>query len=153
MQDNLRAILYSQPDIVSTKTATTVFYSPLIIMLLTALLIFIPATRNFVFSIIGGENGPVELLTFIFLMVGGVFGLKLAISRSVVREKYVSFFYVVFSFFLILVAMEEIAWGQWFFHFETPEEWKKINMQGETTLHNLEGWKYNQILRFIFGMG
>ena len=62
--------------------------------------------------------------------------------------------YLIFSIFLFFIAMEEIAWGQWFFHFETPEEWAKINKQGETTLHNLEGIQGNsEILRIIFGVG
>jgi len=50
--------------------------------------------------------------------------------------------------------MEEISWGQWFFHFETPESWKVINAQGETTLHNLGAMQENNdVLRLIFGLG
>ncbi|NMH88170.1 hypothetical protein [Flavivirga algicola] len=50
--------------------------------------------------------------------------------------------------------MEEISWGQWFFHFETPESWAKINGQGETTLHNLHGLQgHSEVLRMVFGLG
>ncbi|TGV01587.1 hypothetical protein [Flavivirga rizhaonensis] len=50
--------------------------------------------------------------------------------------------------------MEEISWGQWFFHFKTPESWAKINGQGETTLHNLQGLQgHSEILRMVFGLG
>lgn len=59
-----------------------------------------------------------------------------------------------FHFYYFFVAMEEIAWGQWFFYFETPVEWAKINRQKETTIHNLEMMGgHNEILRMIFGMG
>jgi hypothetical protein len=34
---------------------------------------------------------------------------------------------------------EEISWGQHFFQWTTPEEWKAINKQRETSLHNVEG--------------
>ncbi|MGZ0017104.1 hypothetical protein [Yeosuana sp. AK3] len=50
--------------------------------------------------------------------------------------------------------MEEISWGQWFLHFNTPINWEKINMQGETTLHNLKGMQGNsELLRILFGVG
>ncbi|HKQ81367.1 MAG TPA: hypothetical protein VJS42_04175 [Steroidobacteraceae bacterium] len=38
---------------------------------------------------------------------------------------------------LFLVAMEEISWGQQLVTFQTPEAWRELNRQGETTLHNL----------------
>jgi len=43
---------------------------------------------------------------------------------------------VLFEAGLLFVAMEEVAWGQWFFGFDTPEAIAKHNDQGETTLHN-----------------
>lgn len=50
--------------------------------------------------------------------------------------------------------MEEIAWGQWFIGFETPAAWKSINMQGETTLHNIvELQGKSEILQLIFEIG
>lgn len=35
------------------------------------------------------------------------------------------------------VAMEEISWGQQIFGWSTPEGWENMNLQKETTLHNL----------------
>ncbi|WOD43422.1 hypothetical protein [Hwangdonia lutea] len=49
--------------------------------------------------------------------------------------------------------MEEIAWGQWFFSFDTPKDWANINVQKETTLHNIDGIHgYNENLRLLFGL-
>ncbi|MDC1198001.1 hypothetical protein N8035_04045 [Algibacter sp.] len=110
-------------------------------------------TRDFGFWLLD-ENSPIEILTFIFFIVGGVFGIWLSINHNKILEKLTVVFYLFFSVCLILIAMEEIAWGQWFFNFETPEEWAKINKQGETTLHNIEGLHgHNENLRLLFGLG
>jgi hypothetical protein len=63
-------------------------------------------------------------------------------------------FYFLFSFGLILTAMEEIAWGQQIFAFETPPSLQEINMQGETTIHNIRGLHGNtEYFRLAFGLG
>ena len=63
-------------------------------------------------------------------------------------------FYLTFSVFLLLTAMEEISWGQWFFHFHTPESIARINTQQEFTLHNLKGLGGHTVwLRLAFGVG
>ena len=63
-------------------------------------------------------------------------------------------FYIFFSIALLFISMEEIAWGQWFIGFETPATWKSINMQGETTLHNIVGLQgKSEIFQLIFGFG
>jgi len=37
-------------------------------------------------------------------------------------------------------AGEEISWGQWLFHWNTPETLATLNDQGETNLHNISSW-------------
>ena len=50
--------------------------------------------------------------------------------------------------------MEEIAWGQWFFHWETPAFWREVNRQGETTLHNVAGIQgHTELFRMAFAAG
>lgn len=46
--------------------------------------------------------------------------------------------------------MEEIAWGQKLFGFETPEKIREINFQGELTFHNLLIVQTTFILSFSF---
>jgi Ca2+/Na+ antiporter len=95
------------------------------------------------------------MLTFIFLMLGGIYGLRLALRarRRGLATLWFAF-YVTFSIFLLLTGMEEISWGQWFFHFHTPEAIARINTQQEFTLHNLKGLGGHTVwLRLAFGVG
>jgi hypothetical protein len=46
--------------------------------------------------------------------------------------------YVALAFVLIIGAGEEISWGQRVLGYETPEVLRKLNVQEEATLHNLE---------------
>ena len=120
----------------------------------SALLTFKP-TRAFALQM-ADENYPVELLTFVLLLAGGIYGVRLAIQarrRRVLPALWVAF-YATFAVFLFLIGMEEVSWGQWFFHFETPESIARINTQQEFTLHNLKGLGGNTVwLRLAFGVG
>ena len=131
--------------IVSTPFVVAVAYS--------ALLTFKP-TRAFAL-LMADENYPVELLTFALLLAGGIYGVRLAIlARRRGLHALWMVFYLAFSLFLLLTAMEEISWGQWFVHFHTPESIARINTQQEFTLHNLKGLGGNTVwLRLAFGVG
>ncbi|GAA3641092.1 hypothetical protein [Flavivirga jejuensis] len=135
------------------KVLQIIIITPIIMTLCFLIFIINPATKSFGFWLVS-ENRPIEIFTFIFLIIGGLFGAYNSFKLRKYLESGPLIFYGIFSFFLIIVAMEEIAWGQWFFHFETPTEWAKMNRQGETTLHNLEIMGgHNEILRIIFGLG
>ena len=86
------------------------------------------------------ENHPVELLTFVVLLCGGILGFYYTYClKRKEGEIWPVYFYAAFSGALIFVALEEISWGQQLLHFNTPAAWKEINMQDEVTLHNLRG--------------
>jgi hypothetical protein len=38
---------------------------------------------------------------------------------------------------------EEVSWGQWYFHWGSPESFIELNRNRETNLHNLSSW-FNQ---------
>jgi hypothetical protein len=101
------------------------------------------------------ENHPVELLTFALLIAAGVQGWRLA--RQLKRQGAATIwraFYAVFATLLFLVAGEEISWGQWFFHFQTPAALSEINTQHEFNLHNIKGMGgHTEYLRLTFGLG
>jgi hypothetical protein len=101
------------------------------------------------------ENGPVELLTFVCLMAAGVLALALVRRLGQRGESALARrFGVAFAIGLLLVAMEEIAWGQHILGFSTPGFLRALNRQGETTLHNLPGIHgRTEVLRLIFGAG
>jgi hypothetical protein len=52
----------------------------------------------------------------------------------------------------LYIAGEEISWGQWFFHWSTPEVWQAVNDQGETNLHNISSW-FDQKPRLLLEIG
>ena len=54
-----------------------------------------------------------------------------------------------FSVLLGLLLLEELAWGQVIFGWQTPESIRSINAQQETTLHNI-GWFQDRLDLFTF---
>lgn len=100
------------------------------------------------------ENRPVELLTFIIFILSSVRGFIVARQMKTIGEsRYSVAFISAFSFLLFLIAMEEVAWGQWIFGFESPDFFQQFNKQGETTLHNIGILQGNsEFFRFSFGV-
>jgi len=135
-------------------TKNAILIAPIFIIILQAVLLIYPRTRDFGLWLLE-ENRPVELLTFVMLIAGGGIGLSLALKTRRQGEKGLVYgFYMLFSIGLVLIAMEEVAWGQWFLGFETPEAVARLNRQGETTIHNLAGLHgHSEILRLTFGLG
>src|SRR5919112_2594685 len=83
--------------------------SPAVIVLLYSISLAFPLTRSMALATLEGERHPVELLTFIFLLLGSVLGLALAwrVGRERKGEVLTIGFYVLFSVGLLLIAMEE----------------------------------------------
>jgi hypothetical protein len=127
---------------------------PFLLLAAAAVALASPATRPAARWVFGEENGPAELLTFAFLFLGGFRGLSLAVRARQLQLGGVAAFNFAFAAGLLLVGMEEIAWGQWFFHWDTPDYWLAINKQGETTLHNLAATHGStEMFRIIFAVG
>jgi glycosyltransferase involved in cell wall biosynthesis len=84
------------------------------------------------------EDGLVEWLTFVVLMVMSAFSfpMSFAFSRPGAegRAKKVWLF---LGFLFLFGAMEEISWGQRILGVESPEWFLKHNRQFETNVHNL----------------
>ena len=114
----------------------------------------VPLTRGAATSVLL-ENGPVELLTFAFLVAGGAVGLGSAWRRRRRGEPVaVVAFHALFALGLLAVGGEEVAWGQWFWGFETPEALREANTQGELTLHNHRVFNdHLEAFPLLFGVG
>lgn len=54
-----------------------------------------------------------------------------------------------FSVLISVLLLEELAWGQVIFGWQTPESIRSINAQQETTLHNI-GWFQDRLDLFTF---
>jgi hypothetical protein len=133
----------------------TIWYSiPFAIVLLYSGVWYMPSAKHLEWKLLG-ENHPIELITFFAMFIGGLLGLDLARRLWSAGGRWFEVgFYVFFSLGLLLIAMEEVAWGQWSFGFETPESIRWRNKQEEMTLHNLRGWQGNNcVLRLIFAGG
>lgn len=55
------------------------------------------------------------------------------------------------GFAAFLIAGEELSWGQWIFHWSTPESIAAVNLQQETNLHNLVDPRLYDIVYGIAG--
>jgi hypothetical protein len=86
------------------------------------------------------KEGPLELLTVALELAAVVFCVAAALrwkKREPRQLRWVPALYVTLGVMLMVLAMEELNWGQTLLGFETPAEWAEINYQQETSLHNL----------------
>lgn len=77
------------------------------------------------------EDGFFEYLTAILFFLASVFMVMAAVRSR-------NFWFLGLFLLLFVGAGEEISWGQRLLGIDTPEDLKKLNVQGEITLHNLE---------------
>lgn len=100
------------------------------------------------------ENRPIEVLTFLAAFIAaGVGVINSWLTFKLKKSPWITTFYASFSFVMLFIAMEEIAWGQQYFRFETLELMKRYNAQGEFTFHNMNAvQQHNEWLRLAFGM-
>ena len=102
---------------ISSSAAKVIAFAPFVIVFFSLLFWRVPITRSLTRWMLL-ENHPVELLTFMSLFSAGIMGWKLAWrARNNERGILVVGFYTLFSAGLLLVAMEEISWGQRLFGF------------------------------------
>lgn len=139
---------------ISTSLARVILFLPIIITSLYCLTLAVPISRPIAYWMLG-ENHLIELLTFGFLLAGGIQGALLAWQTKNHSEKTIVYgFYAIFSIGILFTAMEEVAWGQWFFGFETPSALETINAQGELTFHNIRGLQgHSEFFHMAFGLG
>lgn len=84
------------------------------------------------------EDGWLENLQFILFLAAGV--MAVATGRRLRRNRLAPhwFLFILLGAGLLVVAMDEISWGQRLFGIETPDQIAAINWQSEITLHNLD---------------
>jgi hypothetical protein len=111
-------------------------------------------TRGFAMRM-SRENNVIEFVSAGLMLAGGVYGLLLAMKAKARREAWwVWGFFLLFSLGMLLVGMEELAWGQKLIGYATPVAIAKINQQGEMTLHNLPRIHgHSEMLWVVFGTG
>jgi len=128
--------LHSVQDARHHRYEKIVTWGPLLVSLVFILTMASARFRPFLSPFLH-ENGPLELATFVAFLCAAYFGIRLAIASRRIAPWWHTTFLGLFALGLLLVALEEIAWGQNFFGFASPEFFGTYNKQGETTLHNL----------------
>lgn len=83
-----------------------------------------------------GEDGWIEILTIIFLLVAIIFGVIFLLLNKVSGHGWTRWWMVLLTVGSIYFAGEEASWGQHLFGWDTPDFWQNLNDQGETNLHN-----------------
>lgn len=80
------------------------------------------------------EDGLAEYSQFIFYITASVFFYKASTKNKAINKKILIFLCIAF----ILIAGEEISWGQRIFNLKTPSSIENVNVQKEITIHNLD---------------
>ena len=145
--------LESRNNGLSKEKLLIIAWIPLIIVVVYSGLLILPLTRGTAILALQ-ENQPVELISFLFAIAGGILGLIFTWQLRQHQEGKVAFwFYLVFALGFLFLAAEEVAWGQWFWGFATPTAIRNINTQDELTLHNLEVFNdHLEIFPLMFGI-
>lgn len=90
-----------------------------------------------IFKILSQEDHLIENIQVVVLLLAALWALLF--SRSLFKKKIKThaFIFGLTALTLIMVAGDEISWGQRIFNFQTPKQVAPYNTQRETTIHNL----------------
>jgi len=97
------------------------------------------------------EDQPLEWATFWGFMVAGVLFMRAAILQRQTGQTRLPWFFAGLAVFCVLVAMEEISWGQRVLGYSPPRYFLENNFQQELNLHNVMAASMRkQLLAAIF---
>lgn len=114
----------------------------MIIMALAYLCIALFLADPALFRALSLEDGPVENLSALALLLGsGVFAVRFMLEvgqRGSLGDRLGQLAMLGLAGILFVIAMEEISWGQRLFGYATPGAVAELNWQGEFNLHNIQ---------------
>ena len=120
----------------STSSSERLLFSISLIVCLVIVIIKLATGGSDFYENFLGENSVVEWLTALFLLLSAYLALVTGLSKG---SPYTKWLLLAFASIFFVAFMEELAWGQMMFGWETPENFRSLNAQGETTLHNING--------------
>lgn len=139
------------------KVLTIIPFASFVYMILVRLLEF-----NIFLEIVK-EDRPIEYIQFFILAFAGMylvdFGVRLRWTYwnifpfkfdQVMNSNMAKLFFIVCGLVLLLVAGDEISWGQRIIGLETPESIAEINRQDEITFHNMYAVEWLVIYTYVF---
>ena len=98
-----------------------------------------------------GEDGWIEVLTVVFLLVAIFFGAMFLLSGRIPGHTWMRWWMFILILGSVYFAGEEISWGQHIFGWEASSYWQSLNDQGETNLHNT-GPLFDQVPRTLLSV-
>jgi hypothetical protein len=90
-----------------------------------------------------GEGGFVEYGTTLTYILAFAFSLPIGNLFIKQNNKILGIVYYLLAIFFLFIALEEVSWGQTFFKWDTPDFMEEVNVQQETSLHNLVWFHYS----------
>ncbi len=123
------------------KNLTAIIFAISIIILLSAyLLLFIVGIEKQ--AMVFEEDGIIEYASAIFNVITSIMILYLFLKSKWRGESFVTkgrrnYFLMLLGLLFLVVAGEEISWGQRLLNLETPGHLNEINVQHELNLHNI----------------
>lgn len=102
------------------------------------------------------ESGVTETATVALLALSLVAGLYVTRWAWRQGDRALTVFFALFALGCLYFGGEEASWGQHWFGWATPEEWRALNNQAETNLHNsnaLAGSLLDQLPRNLMTVG
>lgn len=107
-------------------------------LILIPILIYLKSFRAAFYDYLISEDSITEYLQAIaYFLSGGIF-VVVGIKGSSIGSHLQKVFFLIAGFGILLIAFEEISWGQRLFGIKTPEWFQKNNIQKEISFHNLE---------------
>lgn len=126
-----------------------VFIIPILLFLFSLIILM---RYNHIFFYLEAEDSVIEWLQFLFITLILFLNFKL-FSKYKAKDKLLAFIFLFAAIGFLFIAGEEISWGQRIFNIPTPEEYAKVNIQQELTIHNyglIFGYVYR--IYMIFGL-
>jgi hypothetical protein len=120
------------------KIKGLVFAFPIILTLLIFIFLkSILGVESYSYEKMMGEGGFIEYGTTLAYLLA--FGFSLPVAHFFLKQKqtFLGFFYYVLAIFFLVIALEEISWGQTLLGWNSPDFFQESNKQQETNFHNL----------------
>jgi hypothetical protein len=99
------------------------------------------------------EDGYIEYISFLFIFIAALIMLdnvRLGNQCSGVHKRAMKYCFIFLGALLMIIAMEEISWGQRLIGYQTPEAFSQ-NWQREVNLHNFHSW-FAEILYYTIAL-
>ena len=105
-----------------------------------AIVVALTGLWNPFYRLLTAEDHILEWAQFTCYVVASLASGAMAFRLFREGRRSVALLWMGFALGLLLIAGEEIAWGQRVFDLETPPALERLNRQREITLHNIGNW-------------